>query len=234
MARLRLAREQIKEIEQQRLLRLKAPAAAREGSYAAIRLIARVIGIGVETADMLVNEILSRGLRNGKAAARYAGLTGSPGESGRRRREKGLARAGNARACGAGRSNWLGASSGSRKTAPLLNGFAQALRLNTSRRRAAVILCGGNARSRWCSIARALPSPSRRSGGLLPRSPRAAQPSPLASCAADLQAGASATPQSGIMPGACQMAEKPRFPVSSSGLSHQTHHRLRSGRPQTG
>jgi transposase len=93
MARLRLAREQIKEIEQQRLLRLKAPAAAREGSYAAIRLIARVIGIGVETADMLVNEILSRGLRNGKAAARYAGLTGSPGESGRRRREKGLARA---------------------------------------------------------------------------------------------------------------------------------------------
>jgi len=29
--------------------------------------------------------------------ARYAGLTGSPDESGRRRREKGLAKAGNAR-----------------------------------------------------------------------------------------------------------------------------------------
>ena len=32
-----------------------------------------------------------------KAVARYAGLTGSPDESGKRRREKGLARAGNAR-----------------------------------------------------------------------------------------------------------------------------------------
>jgi len=62
-----------------------------------IRLLARVIGIGVETADMLVNEILSRQLRDRKAVARYAGLTGSPDESGKRRREKGLSRAGNAR-----------------------------------------------------------------------------------------------------------------------------------------
>ena len=57
-----------------------------------IHLIARVIGVGIETADMLVNEILSRHLRDGKAVARYAGLTGSPDESGKRRREKGLAR----------------------------------------------------------------------------------------------------------------------------------------------
>ena len=62
-----------------------------------VRLLARVIGIGVETADMLVNEILSRQLRDRKAIARYAGLTGSPDESGKRRREKGLSRAGNAR-----------------------------------------------------------------------------------------------------------------------------------------
>jgi len=62
-----------------------------------VRLIARVIGVGIETADMLVNEILSRDLRDYKAVARYAGLTGSPDESGRKRREKGLARAGNAR-----------------------------------------------------------------------------------------------------------------------------------------
>jgi transposase len=53
--------------------------------------------VGIETADMLVNEILSRHLRDCKAVARYAGLTGSPDESGRKRREKGLARAGNAR-----------------------------------------------------------------------------------------------------------------------------------------
>src|SRR6185369_14901281 len=66
-------------------------------SHAMVRLLARVIGIGIETADMLVHEILSRNLRDRKAVARYAGLTGSPDESGARRREKGLARAGNAR-----------------------------------------------------------------------------------------------------------------------------------------
>ena len=62
-----------------------------------ILLLTRVIGVGIETADMLVHEILSRPLRDRKAVARYAGLTGSPDESGARRREKGLAKAGNAR-----------------------------------------------------------------------------------------------------------------------------------------
>ena len=62
-----------------------------------VRLFARVIGIGIETADMLVREILSRKLRDRRAVARYAGLTGSPDESGLKRREKGLAKAGNAR-----------------------------------------------------------------------------------------------------------------------------------------
>jgi transposase len=51
----------------------------------------------VETADMLVHEVLSRPMRDRKAVARYAGLTGSPDESGAKRREQGLARAGNAR-----------------------------------------------------------------------------------------------------------------------------------------
>ena len=62
-----------------------------------VQLLARVIGIGIETADMLVREVLSRTLRDRRAVARYAGLTGSPDESGSRRREKGLTRAGNAR-----------------------------------------------------------------------------------------------------------------------------------------
>ena len=48
----------------------------------------------IETADMLVHEVLSRPMRDRKAVARYAGLTGSPDESGARRREQGLARAG--------------------------------------------------------------------------------------------------------------------------------------------
>lgn len=62
-----------------------------------VHLIARVLGVGVETADMVVNEVFSRQWRDRKAAARYAGLTGSPDESGSRRRERGLARAGNVR-----------------------------------------------------------------------------------------------------------------------------------------
>src|SRR6516164_3075272 len=62
-----------------------------------VRLLARVIGVGIETADMLVHEVLSRNMDDRRAIARYAGLTGSPDESGRKRREKGLARSGNGR-----------------------------------------------------------------------------------------------------------------------------------------
>ena len=95
MARLRLVRDQIKEIESARMQRLnKTP---EDRPHAMVRLLARVVGVGVETADMLVHEILSRPLRDRRAVARYAGLTGSPDESGSRKREKGLARAGNAR-----------------------------------------------------------------------------------------------------------------------------------------
>ncbi len=88
MARLRLIRDQVKELEAARTERLEAAPAS--GQNAMVRLLARVIGVGIETADMLVHEILSRGLRDRRAVARYAGLTGA-------RREKGLAKAGNAR-----------------------------------------------------------------------------------------------------------------------------------------
>jgi transposase len=95
MARLRLVREQIAQIEAARLERLEEEPGSRP--HAMVRLLARVVGVGLETADMLVREVLSRELRDRKALARYAGLTGSPDESGARRREKGLARVGNAR-----------------------------------------------------------------------------------------------------------------------------------------
>ena len=101
VVRLRVGREQVRAIEEERRNRLAATPAGAQGPHAMIQLIARVLGVGVETADMLVNEILLRHLRDSKAVARYAGLTGSPNESGRRRRERGLARAGNARVrCG--------------------------------------------------------------------------------------------------------------------------------------
>ena len=63
-----------------------------------IRLLASVLGVSIETADMLVREVLSRNLRDRRAVARYAGLTGVPDESGSKRREKGLAKTGNPRA----------------------------------------------------------------------------------------------------------------------------------------
>ena len=95
MARLAVLREQIAAIEKARLERIKN--APDNGPHAMIRLLARVLGLGIETADMLVNEVVTRGLRDRRAVARYAGITGSPDESGSRRREKGIAKAGNAR-----------------------------------------------------------------------------------------------------------------------------------------
>jgi transposase len=95
LERHQIVKKQICEIEQTRLERLeKCPA---KGPHAMVLLLARVIGIGVETADMLVQEVLSRKMRDRRAVGRYAGLTGAPDESGTKRREKGLARAGNAR-----------------------------------------------------------------------------------------------------------------------------------------
>jgi len=95
IARLRLVIGQIKQIEEARRQRLEEQ--PERGPHAMVRLLARVVGIGIETADMLVNEVLSRPLRDRRAVARYAGLTGAPDESGAKRREQGLAKAGNAR-----------------------------------------------------------------------------------------------------------------------------------------
>ena len=95
LARLALVRNQIETIERDRLERLRQ--APKTGGNAMVRVLASIIGVGVETADMLVQEILSRNMRDRRAVARYAGLTGSPDESGTKRREKGLAKSGNAR-----------------------------------------------------------------------------------------------------------------------------------------
>ena len=95
MARRQFVRKQILEIETAR--QQHHAKGSGDGPHAMVRLLARVIGVGIETADMLVQEVLSRNLRDRRAVARYAGLTGAPDESGAKRREKGLARSGNAR-----------------------------------------------------------------------------------------------------------------------------------------
>ena len=68
MERRRLVRDQIRQIESARLDRLEH--APGEGAHAMVRLLARVMGIGIETADMLVQEVLSRNLRDRRAVAR--------------------------------------------------------------------------------------------------------------------------------------------------------------------
>src|SRR6201995_4088506 len=95
MERRRLVNNQIRQIEEERLERIEQ--APCDGPHVMVRLLARVMGVGIETADMLVHEVLSRNLRDRRAVARYAGLTGSPDESGRKRREKGLAPSGKVR-----------------------------------------------------------------------------------------------------------------------------------------
>jgi transposase len=95
MQRRQMIKARIAAIEAARLERLKQ--APQTGPNAMIVLLARIVGVGIETAEMLVREVLSRPLRDRRAVARYAGLTGSPDESGSKRREQGLAKAGNAR-----------------------------------------------------------------------------------------------------------------------------------------
>src|SRR5690242_6137424 len=87
MARLGFVVGQIREIEEARHKRLEQQ--PETGAHAMVRLLARIVGVGVETADMLVHEVLSRPMRDRRAVARYAGLTGAPDESGAQRRDKG-------------------------------------------------------------------------------------------------------------------------------------------------
>jgi transposase len=86
---------QIKAIEKAREHRLKA--APARGTHPMLLMLAKILGLGIETADMLVHEVLARRLRDQRAVARYGGITGSPDESGSTRREQGLAKAGNGR-----------------------------------------------------------------------------------------------------------------------------------------
>jgi transposase len=93
LERLAVIRKQIKAIEQAREQRLKEK--PRHGTNPLVLMLAQVLGLGLETADLLVHEVLTRNLRDHRAVGRYGGLTGSPDESGNSRREQGLAKAGN-------------------------------------------------------------------------------------------------------------------------------------------
>jgi transposase len=61
MERRRLVSDQFRQIEHARLECIEHTPS--DGPHAMVRLLARVIGIGIETADMLVQEVLSRNMR---------------------------------------------------------------------------------------------------------------------------------------------------------------------------
>jgi transposase len=93
LERLAMIRKHIKAIEEARVKRLKEK--PNHGANPLVLMLARIFGLGLETADLLVHEVLARNLRDHRAVGRYGGLTGSPDESGKTRREQGLAKAGN-------------------------------------------------------------------------------------------------------------------------------------------
>jgi transposase len=99
MARLRFVMDQIKDVEEARAQGLNQ--APPDKTHVMVRLLARVIGIGLETADMLVQEVLARTWRDRRAVARYAGLTARPTRAAAGGARKGSPRRATA-ACGAG------------------------------------------------------------------------------------------------------------------------------------
>jgi transposase len=76
MDRLRFVKQQIKQIEAARVERLEREPA--EQRHAMVRLLGRVVGIGVETADMLVHEVVraqAARSQGGRAVRRSNGCT---------------------------------------------------------------------------------------------------------------------------------------------------------------
>ncbi len=93
MERHRLVSDQIKQLEAERdqVKTLERPDRAER----MILLLARIYGLGMETARLLVREVLCRRFRNRQALAGFVGLTGTPFHSGGMEREQGISRNGN-------------------------------------------------------------------------------------------------------------------------------------------
>ncbi len=62
-----------------------------------IQTLARVIGVGVETATVIVYEVFSRQFKDRRALAAFVGLTGAPYDSGGSTTEQGISKNGNPR-----------------------------------------------------------------------------------------------------------------------------------------
>ena len=87
MARHRLLAEQLQEIEAER--DRVATATHPDRAERMIRHLAQIVGLGLETATVLVREMLCRPFRDRRAVAGFAGLTGTPFRSGGHRARAG-------------------------------------------------------------------------------------------------------------------------------------------------
>jgi transposase len=95
LARLELVLAHITELERER--NAVAETAAPDHAARMIQQLARLRGIGVQSATVLVREAFVRRFANGKALGAYAGLTATPYSSGGLEREQGIGKAGNRR-----------------------------------------------------------------------------------------------------------------------------------------
>jgi transposase len=93
--RLELLLTQIAELEKSRDAVLEEENPDRAASM--IQQLAKLRGVGVQSATVLVREGFVREFANGKALGSYAGLTSTPYNSGGIEREQGIGKAGNAR-----------------------------------------------------------------------------------------------------------------------------------------
>jgi transposase len=93
--RLELLLTQITELEQSRDAVLENENPDRAAGM--IQQLAKLRGLGVQSATVLVREGFVREFANGKALGSYAGLTATPYSSGGIEREQGIGKAGNAR-----------------------------------------------------------------------------------------------------------------------------------------
>jgi transposase len=95
--RLELVLQQIKVLEEARDAVVARDAVPRGEADSLVRRLAGVKGIGPELATLLAWEAFVRPFRDRRALAAYAGLTGTPFDSGDKRREQGIGKAGNRR-----------------------------------------------------------------------------------------------------------------------------------------
>lgn len=101
--RLDLVKQQIKALEASRDTRIAAvvadeqPLGVAAQALTMVRQLVMVTGMGAATATTLVSELFVRDFADRRALARFVGLTGTPDESGSRRRDRGLMKAGSAR-----------------------------------------------------------------------------------------------------------------------------------------